>query len=100
MYEMYSYFVIKPSSLHRTETVLTYDIFPKILFCPEPAFDLDQLTLMNYNGAFQFFFGNFYDAGTCDIYKEKILGWSGAHNKTQYQVKQELYPKTHNQWFC
>ena len=93
MYKLYSYIVIKPTSLHRSETLLTYNLFHKILFCPEPAFDLDQMTLMGYAGAFEFYFGNFSNAETSDRYKGKVFGWSGKYNMSQSQVKKELFPQ-------
>ena len=50
--EIYNYLVIQPTSVDKTTTRMKFSLAPEILFCPQPAFDLQNLNKLNYGGKF------------------------------------------------
>ena len=48
--ELHTFLVKKPTSTQQTTTDLDFKIAPEILFCLQPAFQLDALNKLGYNG--------------------------------------------------
>ena len=92
--ELHTFLVKKPTSTEQTTTDLDFKIAPEILFCLQPAFQLDALNKLGYNGiasphnynlryfwftgTFQFFFGNI---GKTDKRPGFQYGWSNIRNQ-------------------
>ena len=48
--ELRTFFVVKPTSTEQTTTALTFRLAPQIIFCPQPAFPLETINLLGYEG--------------------------------------------------
>ena len=48
--ELRTFLIKKPTSTEQTTTDLNFRIAPEILFCLQPAFKLDVLNSLGYNG--------------------------------------------------
>ena len=48
--ELQTFFIKKPTSTEQTTTDLNFRIAPQILFCLQPAFRLEVLNRLGYNG--------------------------------------------------
>ena len=96
--ELQTFFIKKPTSTEQTTTGLNFRIAPQILFCLQPAFRLEVLNSLGYNGnglwsdrnhftiksflfsgTFQFFFGNI---DKTDKSPDFQYGWSNIKDKT------------------
>ena len=91
--ELQTFFIKKPTSTEQTTTDLNFRIAPQILFCLQPAFRLEVLNNLGYNGqrgtilpsnhstfsgTFQFFFGNI---DKTDKSPDFPYGWSNIKDK-------------------
>ena len=92
--ELQTFLIKKPTSTEQTTRDLNFRIAPQILFCLQPAFKLETLNSLGYNGkkepfshkiifsisgTFQFFFGNI---DKTDKSPDFQYGWSNIKDKT------------------
>ena len=105
-------FFAKPTSIEQTTTGLNFRLAPQVMFCLQPAFNMETLHHLGFNGisqknlvfgssltevsnilnevvitdkfpgTFQFFFGNI---GTKDMPKDYQYGWTKLTNKTSIE---------------
>ena len=48
--ELQNYFLVKPTSLEETSTLMGLQHAPEIILCPEPSFRLSQMQRMGFKG--------------------------------------------------
>ena len=81
--ELYTFFILKPTLNRKVKTNLTKDDFPTFTVCPNPAYDLEEMTDLGYYDIYS------YKTGL-DFNTFSIMGWDANQTDSVQNVSNKI----------
>ena len=86
--ELYTFFILKPTLSKKVKTSLTKDDFPTFMVCPDPGYDLNEMSDLGYNDIWYYKAGLSSTSGYTGL--PSVMGWDANQTDSVKNVSSRV----------